>query len=123
MRSALGLLVFLVIALLTYKFYFSKMQSDGGGTPTQTINAVGAKNDILAIAQSERAYQAEHGAYGSLDDLAKNSAMSTDGRRRDGYTYDLQTTSDGFRVTARCAVASGCTSYFVDQTMEVQAVQ
>ena len=69
MRSLAGLLVVALISVLAYKLYFSKMQSSETGTPMQTISAVGVKNDLLAIAQAERAYQAEHGSYGSLEEL------------------------------------------------------
>ena len=65
MKSMVGILVVLVISLLAYKYYFAKAQSDGAGTPAQTINIVGVKNDLLALAQAERGYQAEHGGFAS----------------------------------------------------------
>ena len=64
--SLVGLLVVALIAVMTYKYYFQKVESTSGLTPTQTINMVGVKNDLLGIAQAERTYQAEHGAYVSL---------------------------------------------------------
>ena len=53
MRSLAGLVSVLVVALIAglfYKYYFS--QSTGAGTPAQTINVVGVKSDLIAIAQS-----------------------------------------------------------------------
>ena len=118
----IGLLVAVLIGGLIYKFYFTQ-QSAGTATPIQTIDVVGVKNDLLAIAQSERAYQAEHGSYASLDDLVSSGAMSMAKRGRDGYTYDVETSADGFRAVAHCpsTTSPGCTNYSVDQTMEVQA--
>ena len=124
MRSVLSLLVVLVIVFLSYKLYFSKMGSENSGTvtPVQTIDVVGVKNDLLAIAQAERMYQAEHGAYASLDELASSGALTVRRSGRDGYTYDVEISSDSFRVVAHCPpAASGCTNYGIDQSMEIQA--
>jgi hypothetical protein len=124
MRSLAGLVSVLVVALvvgLFYKYYFS--QSTGAGTPAQTINVVGVKSDLIAIAQAERSYQAEHNSYGSLDDLVSSGAMTMRKSGRDGYVYDASASGDNFRITARCSVATnpGCTNYTIDQTMEVQS--
>ena len=79
MRSLAGLLVVALISVLAYKLYFSKMQSSETGTPVQTISVVGVKNDLLAIARAERAYQAEHGSYGARGRYARGR-RSNDGR-------------------------------------------
>jgi competence protein ComGC len=125
MKSLAGILVVLVISLLVYKYYFGKAESEGAGTPAQTINIVGVKNDLIAIAQAERAYQAEHGAYASLDDLTSNGAVTFEKRGRQGYTYEIQNPAGGFRVVAHCPAATnpGCNDYFIDQSMEVQTGQ
>jgi hypothetical protein len=117
-----GLIVVALIAGLTYKYYFLQGQSAGVTTPRQTIDVVGVKNDLVAIGQAERLYQAEHGSYASLDDLVSSGAMSMKKTGRGGYTYEADTSADGFRITAHCPsdTAPGCTSYAIDQTMEVQ---
>lgn len=121
MGNLLGLLVVALIAVLVYKFYFSKTGDGGTTTPLQTIDVVGVKNDLLAIAQAERAYQAEHGSYASLDDLTTSGAMTMAKTNRDGYTYEVQTSAAEFQVIAHCPTATqpGCSNYSVDQTMEV----
>jgi hypothetical protein len=125
MRSLIGLLVVALIVALAYKLYFSKLQSQETGTPAQTISVVGVKNDLLAIAQAERAYQAEHGAYASLDQLKSSGAMTMVKPGRDGYTYYVETSSTGFRVVAHCPAATspGCSNWMVDQSMEVSPLQ
>lgn len=125
MRSLIGLLVVALIVALAYKLYFSKLQSQETGTPAQTISIVGVKNDLLAIAQAERAYQAEHGNYASLDELKSSGAMTMLKPGRDGYTYDVETLSSGFRVVAHCPVSTspGCSNWMVDQSMEVSPLQ
>jgi competence protein ComGC len=122
MKSMIGLLVVVVIVILVYQFYFSKGQSSGVETPAQTINIVGVKNDLVGIAQAERAYQAEHGSYASLNDLTSSGSLTMQNRSRQGYTYDIETSALGFRAVAHCPATTnpGCENYFVDQTMEVQ---
>jgi hypothetical protein len=122
MGSIVGLLIVAAIALLAYKFYFSQSQSSGTATPMQTINVVGVKNDLVAIAQAERAYQIEHASYASLDELISSGAMTMAKRGRDGYTYEIETSSEGFHVVAHCPVATnpGCSNYAIDQNMEIQ---
>jgi hypothetical protein len=121
--SILGLLVVVLIAGLTYKFYFQKSVSvDGTSTPAQTIDVVGVKSDLLAIGQAERLYQAQHDSYASMDDLVSSGAMSMRKSGRDGYTYDVNASTDSFQAVAHCHAQTnpGCTSYSIDQTMQVQ---
>jgi hypothetical protein len=122
MGRVIGLLVVIVIVALSYKLYFSHLRSTGTGSPVQAINVVGVKNDLIAIAQAERAYQAEHGSYASLDQLTSGGALTMIKSGRDGYTYDVETSTDGFRATAHCPASTslGCSNWSVDQTMEVQ---
>jgi hypothetical protein len=120
--AIVGLLAVALIAGLTYKYYFTQGQSAGVTTPRQTIDTVGVKNDLVSIGQAERLYQAEHASYASLDDLVSSGAMSMKKTGRGGYIYEVETSTDSFRVTAQCPsdTAPGCTSYAIDQTMEVQ---
>lgn len=122
--QVVGLLVVVLITGLVYKFYFSQgPQSAAVAHPAQTISTVGVRSDLLSIAQAERTYQAEHGSYASFDELVSSGAIALRKSGRDGYTYDVETSADGFRAIARCSVATspGCTNYAIDQTMEVQA--
>lgn len=126
MRSVVSLLVVALIAVFAYKFWFSQMQSSGAGaTPTQTIDIVGVKNDLIAIGQAERAYQAEHGSYASLSDLTSSGALTMTRSGRDGYTYEVESSGTGFRVVAHCPTATspGCQDWFVDETMQVSPVR
>jgi hypothetical protein len=123
--SFASILVTLVLALWIYKSYFGDAQQAlGPKGPLQTIDVIGVKNDLLGIAQAERVYWAQHNSYGSLDDLVSSGAMALKKTGREGYTYDEESSSDGFRVTARCTTpGQGCTNFFVDQSMEIQSTQ
>jgi hypothetical protein len=125
MKSLAGLLIVALLAALVYKYYFSSLQSAGTGTPAQTIDIVGVKNDLLGIAQAERAHQAEHGSYISLDELISSGELTMKRTGRNGYTYSVETSDQSFRAIAHCPTATfpGCSNYAVDQSMEVQATQ
>jgi hypothetical protein len=125
MKSLAGLLVVALIVGVAYKYYFSKLESEGTGTPQQTIDIVGVKNDLLGIAQAERAYQAEHGSYASLDELISSNELTMKRSSRDGYTYSVETADQTFRAIAHCPATTspGCSNFAVDQSMQVQATQ
>lgn len=121
--TLVGLLVVATVVGFVYKYYFSRSQQAAPVShPTQTIDVIGVKNDLLGIAQAERIYQTEHNSYGSVDDLVSSGAMAIKKPGRDGYTYEAKVSPDGFLIIAHCPSASlpGCTNYVIDQTMEVQ---
>ncbi len=125
MKSLAGLLVVALLAGLVYKYYFANLQSAGTGTPAQTIDIVGVKNDLLGIAQAERANLAEHGSYASLDELISSGELTMKRSGRNGYTYSVETGDQTFRAIAHCPTATfpGCSNYAVDQSMEVQPTE
>ena len=126
MRGLVGLVVVLAIGYFIYRQYLGQVlpKNEGGGSPVQAITTTGVKNDLIAIAQAERLYQAQHGSYGSLDELVNSGAMNLARSGRDGYTYSVDAGTSGFTVTARYSgpVSPPPPSFSVDQTMEVRAV-
>ena len=122
MRNLMGLLVVALIVVLAYKFYFSKLQSTETGSPDRIIDIVGVKNDLLGIAQAERAYQAEHGSYASLSELTSSGALAMTKTSRDGYTYEVETSDTSFRAIAHCPATTspGCRNWAVGPTMQVR---
>jgi hypothetical protein len=125
MRPLVSVLLVALISLVAYRLFLSKAVGPGtGATPQQTIDAVGAKNDLLSIAQAERTYFPEHGSYASFDQLVSSGALSMKRPSRAGYSYSVETSATGFTVSAKCITppSQPCTSYAVDQNMEVHAV-
>lgn len=122
MKSLVGILVVAVLSILIYRFYLVKAMPQGSASPGQTINIVGVKSDLLGIGQAERAYQAEHGVYASMDELVSSGALTMAKAGRDGYTYDVEKSDTNFQVVARCAATPSqpCTSFSIDNTMEIQ---
>ena len=128
MRSVGGIIALVIgaaIMLFVYRTQFSQTLSkeNGGGSAIQAINATGVKNDLIAIAQAERTYQAQNGKYASLSDLVSGGTMSMTRDGRDGYTYSVETSADGFTVTARYSgpITPTPPTYVVDQSMQVHA--
>jgi hypothetical protein len=94
----------MVIALAAGMYVYSKqMQSSsaaaGANNPKAAINITGVKSDLISIATTERRYFATEGKYASLDELISTNYL-TIARQRPPYTYEVQTTSSGFRVVA-----------------------
>jgi hypothetical protein len=126
MRSLVGLLAALVIGYLIYRSFImqSLPKEEGGGTPVSSISTTGVKNDLIAIAQAERAYLAEHGSYASLSELTSSGAMTMTRSGRDGYTYSVETQAGGFTVTARYSgpLSPPPSGFMIDQSMQVRAI-
>jgi hypothetical protein len=125
MRSLIGLVITLAIVFVGYKLYVSQMQSaTGSGVPTRSVEVTGVKNDLISIAQAERMYQAEHGSFATLDQLNSSNTLSIAKTGREGYAYEAQPSGNSFQVVARCTSAdSACTSYAIDETMQIRSVQ
>jgi hypothetical protein len=125
MRGLIGILIVAVIGVVVYRLYLSQVQQPAGGgtTPTQTISAAGAQNDLLSIAQAERIYYTDHGTYASLDELVSSGALTMGKPARTGFTYSVETTAGGFTAVAKCesSPAAPCTTFAIDQTMQVHA--
>ena len=127
MRSLVGLLVALAIGYFVYRGFFMQTlpKEEGGGNPVSAISTTGVRNDLIAIANAERAWFAEHGSYASLSELISGGAMTMTRTSRDGYTYSVDTQADGFTVTARYSgpLTPPPSSFVIDQSMQVRALQ
>lgn len=122
MKGLIALVVALAIALCIYALYFRQIQTTGGGNnPTQAITTTGVKNDLNAIAQAERLYFSQTGAYVTLDKLIESGALETSPRERDGYTYSVEVSGSGFTATARSSRA-GAPSFAIDQSMQIRSI-
>ena len=126
MRRLIPLLIVAVIAFGVYQFYLTR--KGGGESPggmMQAISTTGVKNDLIAIAQAERAYVGEHGNYATLDELTSSGALATTNRSRQGYTYSVQITTGGFIATARYTGPANPPrpSYTIDRTLQIHKVE
>jgi len=129
---AFGLISTLLVAAIGMGVYmhFLKQDSPGPGmVATQAISLTGVQTDLMSIAQAERMYYAQNGSYTDLPTLASNGTMNIARTGRDGYTYSVDPSANGFIATARYTappldVPAGVTpphfpTISVDQTMEI----
>jgi hypothetical protein len=120
-----GMIVGLVIVLAIIWFVMKAQYSQGPAgaqPPAETINVVGVKSDLLAIAQAERMYMASHGSYVSVDELQQDGSITLSGTNRRGYSYTAEV-DDGqhFKITAKPTdpAKASWPTLSIDETMQV----
>ena len=119
-----GLLIVMAIGVYIYSKQVTAVSPAGAPAgPRATIDLVGVKNDLLAIANAERSHFALDGKYVSLDDLRSNNELSMPTPGRGPYQYSVEVTSSGFRAVATYSGAPGTgvpQTLSVDETMQVK---
>jgi hypothetical protein len=120
--SILGLVIVVAIIWFVVKSQFPQQGPTGGRPPMETIDVVGVKSDLLAIAQAERMFLASHGSYASMDALEQEGSLAFSGANRRGYNYTADV-DDGqhFKITATPAdpAKAAWPTLSIDETMQV----
>jgi hypothetical protein len=117
----LGIVIVMAVGMYLYSIQLKDASAPGGAsTPTGTANIMGVKNDLISIANAERAYFATEQKYASFDELISAKYITIE-RQRPPYAYDVATTSTGFRVTATRDSAGTPAQLWIDETMQVQS--
>lgn len=123
MRALIGLLVALAVAVGFYYFYFQTSKPGGeGASAVQAISTTAVKNDLIAIANAERRYFTQKGAYATLDELIESSELKMEKPRRENYVYSVESSGNIFTVTARYDGPPGLRypTLTIDQTMQIR---
>ena len=119
-----GLLIVLAVGAYIYKQQIVSTSAPGGSAsnPRATIDVVGVKNDLIAIAQGERRHFASEGKYVSLDELISNGDISMQKPSRGPFNYSADVSDSGFVITATYSgpEAGGPKTMSIDQTMEIK---
>lgn len=123
----IGLLFAALIGIGIYYYYLKQAAPAPGMLATQAISTTGVEMDLNAIAQAERTYFAQNGSYADLDQLTSSGALTMARSGRDGYTYSIETSGNGFTVSARHAdsppingtVPLHYPALSIDQTMQM----
>ena len=117
----ISIIVVMAAGMYIYSIQLKDTTAPGNATtPTGTANIVGIKNDLISIANAERGYFATEQKYASLDELVSGHYITIE-RQRPPYTYDVETTSTGFRVTATRDTAGSPAQLWIDENMQVQS--
>jgi hypothetical protein len=128
MRAVLGLLgivLALGIGQFIYRSYFigpaGETLMQGTQSPRALADVTGVKNDLLSMAQAERAYMALNGRYASLDELYRSGDLTLDPTRsRDGYSYSVQYGDRNFVITASYGGnVAGMPTLRINETMQI----
>jgi len=101
MKGMISLLIVAAISVGAYMMFLKQAAPGAGMTATQAISLTGVQNDLMTIAQAERMYFAQSGSYADLDTLVSSGTMTLSRSGRDGYSYSVQPSANGFVVTAR----------------------
>lgn len=124
MGRAFGFISVLTVLAIGMYIYSQQVKSatavGGGTTPTGAVNITGVRSDLLSIASAERTYYATQAKYASLDELMSGNYITIKGSRPP-FTYDVSTTSSGFRATATRSGAGSPSQIWIDETMTVQS--
>ena len=100
MGRAFGLIAVVIVVAIGGYVYTREAQTVTpiGSTPKTTVDVVGVRNDLMAIANAERRYWVTNSKYASLDELRTNGDIEIPSR--DNYTYSAETSDTGFRIIA-----------------------
>src|SRR4051795_9388741 len=103
MSRSFGFIALILVAGAVMYLYMKNTvavspSEDGKAGPRATIDIVGVKNDLNAIAQGERRYWASNSKYVSIDDLRADGDISLAANGRGAYST--------VRITARTPSAS-----------------
>jgi len=128
----IGLLVTAAIGMGIYMYTLKQAAPGPGMVVTQNISITGVKNDLVSIAQAERMYYTQNGAYTDLTTLASSGTMNITRTSRDGYTYSVDSSGNSFTVTATYTpppvenpakvTPPHFPTYTIDQSMEVHQI-
>ncbi len=118
----ISLIIVVGIGAYIYMHQTQSVMSAGTSNPTATVDLIGVRNDLLAIAQAERSHQASQGAYVSIEALRSQGDLTMTRDNRGPYNYSAEISDGSFRIVATYSgpESSGMPkSLSVDQTMQV----
>jgi hypothetical protein len=118
-----GLIIVVGVGAYIYMRQTQNVMTGGTSNPTATVDLIGVRNDLLAIAQAERMHSAINGKYVSLDELRAQGSLTMDRKSRGPYTYSAEVSDTSFRIVATYNGPSSSgmpKSLSVDQSMVVQ---
>ena len=96
---AFGILGVIIVLGVGFWFYQRSLEDLPEGSPQEQIDTVAIRQRLLTIAQTERQYQASHGKYATLEQLASDNLLPG-GTEQRGYSFSADISSTGFTITA-----------------------
>ncbi|MEO7156198.1 MAG: hypothetical protein ABI039_01475 [Vicinamibacterales bacterium] len=115
----IGVLVVLCAGLFIYQRSAGSLPA---GSPQEQVDTVAIRQQLLAIAQTERTHQASHGTYATLEQLASDELLPG-GTEQRGYTYTAVIESTAFTITATPTAPDKTTWPTLQITESMQVVE
>jgi hypothetical protein len=125
MGRAFGFLTLIAVVAVGAYVYMRQTQSvmtAGTGSPTATVDLIGVRNDLLAIAQAERSHAAMQGSYASIETLRSQGELTMDRNNRGPYNYSAEVSDSAFRIVATYSGPENSgmpKSLSIDQSMQI----
>lgn len=125
MGRAFGFITLIIVVAAGAWIYMRQTQSvmtAGTSSPTATVDLIGVKNDLLAIAQAERSHAALQGSYVSIEALRSQGDLTMQRDNRGPYNYSAEITDSGFRIVATWTGPENAgmpKTLSIDQTMQI----
>ena len=129
MRFLIGVLVGAALLFVVYHFGLVRMPAmDEGTAATQAVSLTGVRMDLLQIADAEHGYIAINGECASLSKLISTRSISMTRTERDGYSYEVECSGNGFTATARHRHAPAGSSirypnFSIDASLELREIE
>ncbi len=125
MGRAFGFITLIIVVAAGAWIYMRQTQSvmtAGTSSPTATIDLMGVRSDLLAIAQAERSHAALQGSYVSIDALRAQGDLTMPRNNRGPYNYSAEVSDSGFRIVATWTGSESAgmpKTLSIDQTMQI----
>jgi len=125
MGRAFGFLTLIVVVAVGAYIYMRQTQSvmtAGTSSPTATVDLIGVRNDLLAIAAAERSHNAMQGNYVSIDALRQQGDLTMERNNRGPYNYSAEISDTSFRIVATYSGPENSglpRTLSIDQTMQI----
>jgi hypothetical protein len=124
MGRAFGFLSLIIVVAVGAYIYMRQTQgvmTAGTSNPTATVDLIGVKNDLLAIAQAERSHAALQGNFVSLEELRSQGDLNMPRDSRGPYTYSAEVSSGDFHIVATYSGPDPGMpkTLTIDQTMQI----
>jgi hypothetical protein len=120
--SFVALIIVVAVGAYIYMRQTQSTMTAGSSDPRATVDLIGVKNDLLAMAQAERAHNALHGDYVSLDDLRSQGELTMTRTNRGPYTYSSEISAGSFRIVATYSGPEGSGlphTFSIDPSMQI----
>lgn len=125
MGRVFGFLAVIVVVAAGAYIYMRQTQSTmtaGTSSPTATVDLIGVKNDLLAMAQAERSHAALQGGYAPLETLRSQGELTMERTSRGPYSYSASISDGAFRIVAAYSGPESAgmpRTISIDQTMQI----